>query len=184
MRYYAHTHAHKQTGEGKGYNGEEQAALTSALGDTLSLWHVLRLIHTCPGVRARMGIRARRPDSWPARQKLSTPARPETFPFIRRTAHPGCRACRHIWQAAIVVWFAGAPTSRLCTVQCYAMDRDEEEMLLLMLLGDEKPKQRSIWVQDALQKRGDYGEFYSLFEEERANPDAFQNAYRMCPGNI
>ena len=33
-----------------------------------------------------MGIRARIPDSWPARQKLSIPARPETFPPIQRAA--------------------------------------------------------------------------------------------------
>ena len=46
----------------------------------------LRLIHTCPAVRARMGIRARIPVSWPARQKLSIPARPETFPPIQRAA--------------------------------------------------------------------------------------------------
>ena len=45
-----------------------------------------RLIHTCPAVRARMGIQARIPDSWPERQKLSIPARPETFPPIRRAA--------------------------------------------------------------------------------------------------
>ena len=49
-------------------------------------WHGLRLIHTCPAVRARMGIRARIPDSWSARQKLSIPARPETFPPIQRAA--------------------------------------------------------------------------------------------------
>ena len=45
-----------------------------------------RLIHTCPAVRARMGIRARIPDSWRARQKLSIPARPDTFLPIQRAA--------------------------------------------------------------------------------------------------
>ena len=40
---------------------------------------------------------------------------------------------------------------------------------------------RRIWVREELQKRGQLGEFSTMFAEERLNAGAFHAAYRMTP---
>ena len=66
----------------------------------------------------------------------------------------------------------------------FLMNREEEDLLLLLLVGDEKPKQRSVWVRDILLRRDERGEFSSLFSEERCSPAAFQESYRMSPATF
>ena len=61
---------------------------------------------------------------------------------------------------------------------------DEDEMMMMMMAQheqEEDERRRRPWVRHAVLHREELGEFSALWAQERQDPDAFHDAYRMSP---